>query len=493
MRARLLASVASLIVANAAVAFAGGSARADASEATPHEDDAFDFMNVLSHRGLHDLRDEPWNAYGQFTYISSWKLPFAAPYTNFNHSNGSLITERERSFTASFTLYLGAHLWPGGEAYFVPEVIALRPLSGLHGLGGAIQNFELQKTGSETPQLYRSRLYFQQTIGLGGDRVKKSSDPMQLGTTVDARRLVLRIGNFSTIDFFDKNTFAGDLRRQFFNMAFLTYAAYDFEADARGYGFGGVAELFFDQWSVRVARMTPPRDPNSLSLDLRLYKYFGDQVELEHDHVLFGQAGAIRVLGYRNVANMGRFDDAIAAHDGDPTRNAAACDTYHLYNYGSANTSAPDLCWARKTNTKVGLGVNVEQHLTEDLGVFFRGMISDGKSEVYAFTSTDRSISFGALAKGSLWRRPLDVTGVGVGMGWISSAHAEYLRQGGVDGFIGDGNIRPAVESVFEVFYSANVLNAFWLSVDYQRITHPAFNADRGHVDVFGARGHAEF
>jgi hypothetical protein len=34
-------------------------------------------MNVLSHKGLHDIGNERWNAYGQFTYISSWKRPTA--------------------------------------------------------------------------------------------------------------------------------------------------------------------------------------------------------------------------------------------------------------------------------------------------------------------------------------------------------------------------------------------------------------------------------
>ena len=460
------------------------------TEASPHEDDAFDVMNVLARHDLHDLKDERWNAYGQFTYISSWKLPFSARYTNANGSNSSLLTNAERSYTASLTLFLGVRLWSGAEAYFVPEVISLRALSGLKGLGGAIQNFELQKTGSETPQLYRSRLYLQQTIRLGGERTEKASDPMRLGAAVDSRRLVLTVGNFSTIDFFDKNAFAGDLRQQFFNMAFMTYAAYDFEADARGYAWGGAAELYYDDWAIRVGRMTPPRDPNSLSLDFHIYKVYGDQLEVEHTYELFGRAGAVRLLGYRNRTTMARFDDAIAAYRSDPTQNAAACTNY---NYGSNNATAPDLCWARKPNVKVGIGLNLEQHLTDDLGVFFRGMISDGQTEVYAFTSTDRSVAFGALAKGVAWGRPLDVTGIGVGLGWISQAHADYLRLGGIDGFIGDGSIRKATESVLEAFYSVNVAKAFWLSVDYQHITNPAFNADRGPVDVFGARFHAEF
>ena len=92
-----------------------------------------------------------------------------------------------------------------------------------------------------------------------------------------------------------------------------------------------------------------------------------------------------------------------------------------------------------------------------------------------------------------MWGRPSDVTGIGAGLGWISPAHADYLGMGGVDGFIGDGRIRRATEAVVDVFYSLNVVSAVWLSVDYQRIINPAFNADRGPVDVFGARVHAEF
>jgi carbohydrate-selective porin OprB len=234
--------------------------------------------------------------------------------------------------------------------------------------------------------------------------------------------------------------------------------------------------------------LAPPLTPNSLPLTFQLDKYYGDQVEIEHTHRLLGQDGAARMIGYRNHENMGRFDDAVAAYRADPAKNAANCN-----NYGSTNANAPDLCYVRKPNDKVGVGINLEQHITDDIGVFLRGMISDGQTEVYAFTSTDRSLSFGALANGSAWHRAADVTGVGVGLGWISQAHANYLRMGGVDGFIGDGNIHAATESVLEVFYSANVISSVWLSADYQHITNPAFNADRGPVDIFGARLHAEF
>jgi high affinity Mn2+ porin len=478
-------------------------ARAEVSEASGHADEAFDFMNLLARLGLHDLSDEAWNAYGQFTWISTYKLAFSAPYSNLHGSPNSLSTDRETSFTGTATLYLGLALWPGGEFYEVPELIAEKPLSNLKGLGSTIQDFELQKNGTATPTPYNSRIYVRHTIELGGGRVEQSSDPMQLGRVDDRRRIVLTAGNYSIIDFFDKNTFSGDLRQQFFNMAFLTYAAYDFAADARGYAWGGMAEVHYDDWVLRFGRFTPPKDPNQLPLDFRIYKYYGDQIELEHAHRLFGLDGAVRVLGYRNRENMGRFADAIAAYRADPaTNNAASCappTNPSNFNYGSTNASAPDLCFVRKPNVKVGIGINVEQHISDDAGLFFRGMISDGQTEVYSYTSTDSSISTGALAKGSAWHRAGDTAGVGYGQGWISKIHAEYLGLGGVDGFIGDGKINQASEHVFEVFYSLNVgsprwaASPLWVSLDYQHIWNPAYNADRGPVDIVGARMHAEF
>ena len=200
----------------------------------------------------------------------------------------------------------------------MPEAIAERPLSQLRGIGGAIQNFELQKTGSETPQIYRSRAFLRQTFGFGGARVEKTSDPMQLASDVDCRRLVLTAGNFSVLDVFDRNGVTGDPRQGFFNMAFMTHASWDFPSDARGYSWGGTAELYWDDWAVRIGRITPPQNPNQLQDDLRIWKFYGDQLELEHDHVLFGKPGAVRLLGYRNHVDTGRFDDAIAAFQTNP-------------------------------------------------------------------------------------------------------------------------------------------------------------------------------
>ncbi len=482
-----------------AVLLASSTARAEVAEASPRPETAFDFMNLLAHHGLHDLADEDWNAYGQLTNIWTLKPAFSAKYTNCAPTSvtgctgtpNSLIPTQELSFTETATVYIGMRLWPGAEAYFVPEVISEKELSNLHGLGGVIQNFELQKQGTVNPTPYLSRSYITQTIELGGKRIDRESNPMQLARVDRSRRLVLTVGNYSVLDFFDQNNVSGDLRRSFLNMAFLTYAAYDFAADARGYAWGGLAELDYDDWTFRVARMTPPKNPNDLPLDFHLFRVYGDQFEIEHAHHLFGGDGAVRLLGYRNVENMGKFSDAITAFESNPAENAAACGD--RFNYNSTNPQAPDLCWVRRSNVKLGLGFSVEQQLFGDVGVFFRGMYSDGQTEVYSFTSTDRSISFGAVAHGDRWHREADTLGLGWSQGWISHSHAEYLGMGGVDAFIGDGRIRQASESVLEVFYSLSLGSSAWASLDYQFIRNPAYNADRGPVNIAGARVHVEF
>ncbi|HEX2672982.1 MAG TPA: carbohydrate porin, partial [Polyangiaceae bacterium] len=384
----------------------------------------------------------------------------------------------------------GLALWRGAEVYAVPEMISSRPLSGLVGLGPSIQNFELQKQGAIAPTVYLSRLYLTQTINLGGSRIERASGPMQLGTTQDSRRLLFAIGNYSILDFFDRNSVVGDPRRQFFSMAFLSHGAYDFAADSRGYTFGGLFELRWDDWAVRAGRFAAPKLPNQLELEYRLDRYYSDQVELEHAHRAFGQPGVVRLLGFRNRENTGSFSDAVSAFQADPSKNALACTSF---NYGSENAAAPDLCWARAPRTKVGMGVNFEQQLTSDVGVFARAMVSDGRTEVYSFTSSDTSASCGAVVHGTPWHRPNDVVGTAYAVSWISSAHAQYLSLGGIDGFIGDGGLRRASERVWELFYSLHVFGSISLSADYQHISNPAYNADRGPLNVLSGRVHAEF
>jgi hypothetical protein len=365
------------------------------------------------------------------------------------------------------------------------------PLSDLKGLGGAIQNAELQKTGGIPPTLYRSRLYFRQTWDLDGAPVALDSAPLQLAQVVASRRLVLTAGNLSVLDVFDRNRYAGDLRQQFLNMSFLTQTAYDFAADARGYSWGVALEWYHDAWTLRAGRFIGPRNPNQLPLNYQFFTYYGDQIEVERRYELGGRPGAVRVLAFRNRWNTGRFQDAIDIWQQNPEAyNATTCNNF---NYGSQNALAPDLCWARRPNVKLGGGVNVEQAVDDALGVFFRAFYADGRTEVYSFTSADRSLALGALLQGTRWGREQDTVGLGYGASWISSSHAAYLGFGGIDGFVGDGAINARAEQVVELFYRYAVARALWATLDAQHIANPGYNADRGPVNVVGVRLHAEF
>jgi hypothetical protein len=376
-------------------------------------------------------------------------------------------------------------------------VITEKPFSNLKGLTGAIQDFELQKGGSTTPQLYRSRAFLKQTIELGGEKTPVESNPMQLGTVYQTRRIDFAVGNFSVLDFFDRTPFGIDPRHGgFFSLAYVTYPAYDFASDARGYSWGGVVELYWDDWGIRFGRVTAPQEPNQLATDFRLWLYYGDNLEVEHHHHLFGQDGVVRVLGFHNHEDMGRFSDAIAAFQANPHESAANCarsPALNGYNYGSTNANAPDLCWARKPNDKYGIGLYIEQYVAPEIGIFFRGMYADGQTEVDAYTSADRSLSLGALAKGTLWHRHHDYAGLAGNLSWVSEQHAAYLKMGGVDGFIGDGNLSPGPETTFDVFYSVGIYTGIWLSADYQHVINPGMNTDRGPVEVFGGKVRLEF
>ncbi len=433
---------------------------------------------------------ERWNAYGQLTTIVQKKDAFHAAYTNLDGSTNSLLPGAEISHTTSATGFLGLRLWRGGELYLVPEMISEIPFSDLHGLGGSVNNGELEKAGSNAPTFYRSRSYLRQTWGFGGDSSQDESGPMQLAQSVDSRRFVLTFGNLAIIDIFDKNSYTGDVRQQFMNIDFMTYAAYDFAADARGYSWGLVGEYYYDAWAARLGRFIVPDNPNQLPLNDSPLKYYGDQLEIEHDHELFEKPGKVRLLVYKNVERMGRWDDAINALKADPAENATTCTSF---NYGSNNPDAPDLCWVRRRNSKMGYGLNLEQSITPDVGVFFRGMKADGKTEVYAFTSTDSSVAFGVSVKGNGWARERDSLGVGVAQNWLSAIHVEYLNMGGIDGFIGDGRISYKPEQAFESYYNINMIKNSWLTLDYQHINNPGYNAARGPVAIFGVRLHLEF
>ncbi|MFX7957262.1 carbohydrate porin, partial [Acinetobacter baumannii] len=86
--------------------------------------------------------------------------------------------------------------------------------------------------GKANPYFRLQRLFFRQTIGLGGGREAVEADLNQLRGTVDHDRLVVTIGKFSVGDVFDTNQFAHDPHRDFLNWTLIEGGAFDYAADA---------------------------------------------------------------------------------------------------------------------------------------------------------------------------------------------------------------------------------------------------------------------
>ena len=422
-----------------------------------------------------DRVEESSQARYQITWNGQQHPAFPAAGSGLN----SLGPRADRMFTFSATGHCGQRFESGGELYLNVEMAAGEPFTkNLVGLGG-FTNGEITRAAGTTPKPYLQRLFWRQTWNQGGEREWLASDFNQMARWVDKNRFVLTVGNFSTLDVFDDNAYAKDPRTQFMNWSHWTYSAFDYAADARGFGWGVAAEWYRGDWVYRLARMTGPRKPNELQVDWDLLRHYGDQFEVEHAHSLNTQPGKLRVLAWRNRAVTASFTDA----------------TTYLRNSPQGTDPQTFFQVRNGEKTKYGLGLNLEQALSADVGVFLRAMKADGRTETYAFTEVDSSLSAGTLVNGRLWGRAQDNVGVAAMENRISRQRRGYLEAGGMSYFIGDGagNFRYRPERGTEVFYSMGLGRHLWVTGDWQRIQNPAYNALRGPVNVYALRLHAEF
>ena len=94
---------------------------------------------------------------------------------------------------------------------------------------------------------------------------------------------------------------------------------------------------------------------------------------------------------------------------------------------------------------------------------------------------------------GYSWGRSSDTIGVGGAINGLSSAHRDFLAAGGLGLLIGDGRLNYRPEQILETYYAFAIDKNFTVTADYQFITNPAYNADRGPVHIFSGRLHGEF
>ena len=410
---------------------------------------------------------ESWDAHVQATYIRQVQPALRSPYAGPHSLRG----QPGASYSLTGTASLGVRMGDDTEFYLDPEVAQGVPLSGLGGLA-AFPDGELAKTSGAELKGYVARLFVRRTFELGGEAVPVEAGANQLESTYASRRLVLTVGKVSALDLFDASSYAHDPRTQFMNWALMTYGAYDYPADARGYTDGAALDYDDGPWTLRAGRFAEPRTPNGLPLDPRLLRHHGDQVELVHTHALGAYAGAVRVLAFRGRARMATYDDALAAA---PAGTAPSLDAVRTADHA-----------------KWGAGVDAEQQVAAGLGLFVRAMRADGRTETDAFTESDASLTLGASLQGTRWSRTKDTVGLALGADAISAAHRTYLERGGLTSFLGDGTLRYGRERVAELYYSADLGAGFTLTADAQRVADPGYNKDRGPASFYALRLHWE-
>jgi high affinity Mn2+ porin len=409
--------------------------------------------------------------HGQTTFIQQGYPGFRAPYSGAN----SLTPGSQTRNTWTVSAFIGVRLWEGGELYYNPELLQGFGLNGTLGVAG-FPNGEAQKSAFLYPRYNTSRLFFRQTFGLGGERETVESDYGQMAGSRDISRVTIQVGKFAVKDVFDNNAYSQDPRTDFLNWSIWAGGAFDYPADKVGLTWGAVAELNQRDWAVRAGYFLIGDSPNSNQFDRAVPSRGGYIAELETRHELFGRAGKLRFTGWLTSSFAGSYRGAVELVAANPGLDA---------------TDAIEQI--RRTAIKYGFIANLEQSVTDDIGLFARWSWNNGQTEISAFTDIDSSLSGGLSIKGSSWGRPNDRIGLGFALNNISQAHRNYLAIGGLGILIGDGQLNYRSERVLETFYALELAKSTMLTFDYQLVVNPAYNADRGPVSIFTTRVRAAF
>jgi hypothetical protein len=408
---------------------------------------------------------------GQANFIFQTHPSFPAAYSGAN----SLSPNYEKAASRVLTLYTGVRFNNSTEVLADLEEAGGTALSTGLGIAG-FPNLDIVRNPSLSKAPYLARAMVHKVFALSKDKIENERNPLSLFEELPRRRLEIRVGKFSTVDFFDQNYVGSDTHLQFTNWAIDNNGAYDYAADTRGYSFGLIADYEDRNWGFRFGEGLMPKVANGIDLVWKPWQAHAENFEYElRRGLLPRKRGVIRLLAFTNYANMGIYRDAVAQfHEG----------LVHV----------PDITnhpW--QITRKYGFGVNVEQAVARDWTVFGRFGWNNGKTESFAYTEIDQTFSGGLGANGRLWHRRLDRAGVAFASNAISKDHQVYLANGGSGFLLGDGKLNYGRENIVEAYYTAHVWRGIYLAPGVQHIVNPGYNRDRGPVLVPSMRVHLEF
>ncbi len=409
-----------------------------------------------------------WSLHAQATFEDQYHPAFTSPLRGGN----SLDPGSRGDETFDFTLYAGVRPWSGAELWVNPEVDQGFGLSNTLGIA-AFPSAEAYKIGSATPYVRVPRLFFRQTLDLGGAKQPVANDINVLGGAQTADRVVFWIGKFGVPDVFDTNAYANNARGDFSNWALVNAGSLDYAADAWGFSYGTAVEWYQDWWTLRAGGFALSRVPNSTQLDTS-GSQFQMLAEAEERHDLWGQDGKLKVTGFLTRGRMGDYSDAIVLAD--------------------QSGSAPSTADVRQYRSRSGVSLNLEQAITKELGLFARAGLAEGGREPYEFTDVDRTFSIGLALQGARWGLPDDTVGLATVIDAISHRHKDYLAAGGLGILVGDGALPlSGPEQVVETYYRHALARYAQVTADYQFVNNPGYDRVRGPVSILGVRLHLQY
>jgi high affinity Mn2+ porin len=389
---------------------------------------------------------------GQALFIEQYHPAFRSLYRGAN----SLGQAGRGDETFALSVVPAIRLWRGAVAYADSEIDQGFGLSKTLGVAG-FPNGGAYKLRSSVPYFRFQRLFLQQTFG---------------GASPGSDNPVITAGKFAVTDIFDTNASAHDPGNDFLNWAIIESGAFDYAADAWGFTYGAAAGRTHAWWTLRTGFFDLSRFPNTTAL-VRGFGQYEIVSEVEARQEIAGLPGKVKLLGFVNRGRMGSYMHAIAL--------------------AAATNTVADTALVRRPAFHPGVALNVEQQLNDSLGAFARLSWNDGSEESFDFTEINRSLAAGLSLKGTSWARPDDTVGVAGVVDEISRSAQMYFAAGGMGILIGDGQLSYGTENILEMYYRAALMRHVAIGFDYQFITNPANNRNRGPVSVFGLRLHADF
>lgn len=410
--------------------------------------------------------------------VNGVNLSLVQGYPQFEDNNTiDSVTHGRARYGGKNVLFIGMNLWKGASVYFNPEMMLGYNISPTLGVANYV-SVASSKAGTSGTYVRMQRLFLRQIIDLGdsenqhrdvgGRSVALEDLQNTLTGKISKHNIIITAGKFATGDIFDDNIYAHDPSKHFLNMTFNAMNSIDYVGDAWGISYGAAVEYNRDWWSARLGYFQGSALPPSNNAEPVPFKQGMLIGELEARYNIGKHPGSFKLIGYRIhgfINNINDYNDSAT-----PLANLPAFVRNNLAN-----------------RTKYGIGINIQQEITENFGFFMR-VGADNKT--LDFNEVTHGFAGGFVASGKQWGRPLDEIGLGVA---YSSMKGVRVPAWNNRNWIGAGAPYFSPEKNIEAYYKIGFNNNVELTLDYQFVQNPNFEKSRGPAHVFGVRLRTNF